>query len=273
MFSRVVSSAFILGAFIFSAGVSADVPGDVRDLVGKKARNADPRLQQRGYVHINSQKTGGHNSYGMWWQPSSRTCLNVGYEHGRVESIRTAPPVDCNQHDYYSSSGDDDDSSGAALAIGAVALLGVLAMSHDSEHHEDQAHYDDRYNEEEFERGHRDGLYNHSFSNYNNTDAYGQGYRSGADQREHNSSYRYQTNHYDNGYRQKVDFSDLQGARASSADSELQNRGFVNVDGAKSDSASYTYWYNGYTGQCLQMMTVNGRAEDIRDIGHHPQCR
>ena len=146
-------------------------------------------------------------------------------------------------------------------------------MTHNSEHHDDETHYDDRHDEEEFERGHRDGLYNHSFNNYNRTDTYIQGYNSGVDQREHDSAYRQQTTHYDNGYRRKVDFSDLVGARASSADNELQSRGFTNVDAIKSGSASYTYWYNGYTGQCLQVTTANGRAEDISDIGHHPQCR
>jgi hypothetical protein len=273
MFSRKIAGALIVCSCLFSAIVSADMPSDVRDLVGEKAKNADPRLQQRGYVHIDSTRTGSNNSYGMWWKPSSSTCINVGYEHGRVEGIRIAPAIDCNQHDYFSSGGDDSGSNAAAIAIGAAALIGVLAMSHNSEHHDDQTHYGDRHNEEEFERGHRDGLYNHSFNNYNGTDAYVKGYNSGAAQREHASAYRYQTSHFDNGYSRKMEFSDLVGARASSADSELQSRGFVDVDGIKSNNASYTYWYNGRTGQCLQMTTIDGRAADIIDIGHHPQCR
>jgi len=271
MKSKLLSGASIILACLFSLTVSASTPADVRDLVGEKAKNADPKLQRRGYVHIESQKTGSHNSYGMWWSPSARTCLTVGYEHGRVDTIHTAPPIDCNQHGYFD--GDDDDVNAAAVAVGAAALIGVLAASHKSHHHESNTHESDQQNEEEFERGYRDGLYNNSFDDYRDTQAYVNGYRSGVDQRQHNASYRYQDDRYDHGYQREVEFTDLVGTRGSSADKELASRGFRDVDTIKSNNAAYTYWYNGHTGQCLQMMVVDGRDDDIRDVGHHPQCR
>jgi len=272
MKSRLLCRLSVVFACLLAVSASADTPRDLRDLVGEKAKKADPQLQRRGYIHIESEKTGSHNSYAMWWSPSMSTCVSVDYEHGRVDDIRRYPPMDCNQHGYFSDD-DDDDSKAAALAVGAAALIGVLAVSHNSRHHDDDTHYDDQYSEEEFERGYRDGLYNHSYDNFNDTQSYSKGYQSGNRQRDHNSAYRHQNSHYDNGYRREADFSDLVGARASSADDGLQDLGFVNVDTIKSSNASYTYWYNGYTGQCLQMMTTNGRAEDIRDMGEYPQCR
>jgi hypothetical protein len=272
MKSPLFTKALLLVACLFSAAVSANMPRDVEDLVGKKASNGDPKLQRRGYVHIETQRGGSHNSWGMWWNPSSRQCVTVAYEHGRIKGITSSPPVDCNQSTYHTSD-NDDSNAGAALAIGAVALIGAIAVSHKSHHHEDKVHDQDQKNEDEFERGHRDGLYNKSFDNFNRTSAYANGYQSGVDQRDHDAAYRYHSGRNDNGYRKAVEFSDLNGARASSADNALTERGFRNVDGLKDGGTAYTYWYNGYTSQCLQMIVVGGRATDIRDIGQHPGCR
>lgn len=46
---------------------------------------------------------------------------------------------------------------------------------------------------------------------------------------------------------------DLVGARASGGDSDLESRG--------------------WTRQCLQMITADGRADSINDIQTHPRCR
>lgn len=71
----------------------------------------------------------------------------------------------------------------------------------------------------------------------------------------------------------KESYSDLVGARASSADSALRDRGFSNVDSFKSGNAAYTIWYNRRSDQCLQMAVADGRADSIVDIQTHPQCR
>lgn len=71
-----------------------------------------------------------------------------------------------------------------------------------------------------------------------------------------------------------VNFSDLVGAKAAGVDSELQSRGFRSVDGFQSGSnGKGTIWWNDRTRQCLQMITVNGRADSITDIQTHPRCR
>ena len=263
----------VIATFLLSSVASASVPRDIEDQVGRKARNADPALQRHGYVHIETQKSGNHSSYGQWWNPSRRQCLTVHYEHGRVKHISEAPAFDCNQQSHHLAHDDDDDTKKVALAIGAAALVGAIAMSHKSHHHDDDKHYDNDSNELEFERGHRDAVHNHSYDNYNDTHAYTDCYNSGVEQRDHDTSYRHHSGRYDRGYGTGAKYSDLDGARASSADSSLSDRGFRNVDGFKEGTAAYTIWYNRFSGQCLQMTVADGRVEDISDIGSHPGCR
>ena len=75
------------------------------------------------------------------------------------------------------------------------------------------------------------------------------------------------------GGRESVKFDDLVGARASSGESELEARGFRNVDGFKSGTTSYTIWYNRRTRQCLQVATAEGRYDSVTDIQEHDKCR
>ncbi|WP_395394569.1 hypothetical protein WBP07_04755 [Novosphingobium sp. BL-8A] len=70
-----------------------------------------------------------------------------------------------------------------------------------------------------------------------------------------------------------VTVSDMNGWRASSADVELKNRGFTNVDAMQSGSTSYTIWYRRASSQCVQMTTAEGKTTDVRDIGTHPKCK
>ena len=70
-----------------------------------------------------------------------------------------------------------------------------------------------------------------------------------------------------------VQFDDLVGARASSGEDELEDRGFRNVDSLRSGNPSYTIWYNRRTRQCLQAATVEGRYDSVTDIQQHPKCR
>uniref|UniRef100_B3ENT1 Uncharacterized protein n=1 Tax=Chlorobium phaeobacteroides (strain BS1) TaxID=331678 RepID=B3ENT1_CHLPB len=71
----------------------------------------------------------------------------------------------------------------AVAAVAAAALLGVAALSHHDGHYPDGVRYDDVNDKAEFERGYRDGLHNAVRNNYNNTQAYRHGYKSGLDER------------------------------------------------------------------------------------------
>lgn len=70
-----------------------------------------------------------------------------------------------------------------------------------------------------------------------------------------------------------ITVSDLNGWRASTADTELRNRGFANVDAFQSGNTSYTIWYRKESAQCVQMTTADGKASDVRDIGTHAKCK
>lgn len=56
---------------------------------------------------------------------------------------------------------------------------------------------------------------------------------------------------------------DLVGARGSSGEQALQQRGYRFVKGEKSGSDSYTNWRNIRTGQCITVRTANGRYQSL----------
>jgi hypothetical protein len=280
MISNLFRGALVIGAWAFAATVSANTPGDVRDLVDARASSGSMELERRGYVHISSQK-GADRAWGMWWNPATRTCVSVATVNGRFGSLTTAPDIDCNQSghgtEYHGAHEQDDGASGAAIALGAAAVLGAIALAHKSHHHDDNRHHDDHAYENDFERGHNDGLYNHHFDNYNNSSAYADGYRSGVEQRDHDSAYRNHSGRYDRGYEpvgvQSSEFADLNGRNKRNAHQALRDWGFDRVDTMESGSTEYTIWYKRRTGQCVQIAEADGRALDVRGIGRHPACR
>ena len=258
------------------AGALAAKASDLRDLVGARAGQAEGDLESRGWASMGAHKT-STGIYTYWWNAQGKDCVRVNTRDGRYESITDAKANDCGQ-----KAGSD----GVAIAAGAAALLGVLALTHKS-HHRGDKEYDNQNSYAEFERGHRDGLYNHSYNSRNSTKEYAEGYQSGADERAQQSSYRpeyrnYQGNSWSNnegnsgwsGGSQQVGFSDLVGARAAGVQSDLGRRGFRQVDSMSQGSNSIiTIWWNGNSRQCVQMITANGRADSLTDIGTHPRCR
>jgi hypothetical protein len=151
MKSRTISAAAFVAAILFSLAVSA-APHNVQDLVGMKAKNADPQLQSRGYTRVGSDRSDKNHSWGMWWNPSSRQCLTVAYARGKVENITDSPEFDCNQGQHPSSSN----------------------------------------NRDEYDRGYSDGLNDRRVNNYNRASAYSEGYQAGTDQRGKNSGHHNQ---------------------------------------------------------------------------------
>ncbi len=85
--------------------------------------------------------------------------------------------------------------------------------------------------------------------------------------------YYARTNYGGGGNNNRVDLTDLIGARASSGESEMKNRGFRNVDGFTSGNDKGTIWWRNQSRQCIQIITVNGRYDSVTDIGTHPKCR
>ena len=56
---------------------------------------------------------------------------------------------------------------------------------------------------------------------------------------------------------------DLVGARGSSGEGALQERGYTYVKGEKSGAGSYTYWRQARTGQCIVVRTAEGRFQSL----------
>lgn len=68
------------------------------------------------------------------------------------------------------------------------------------------------------------------------------------------------------------DVRDLVGARGSSGETALTNRGYVNVGGETGDDRTWTYWWNERRGVCLSVATRNGRYDSIVATPA-PDCR
>ncbi|WP_343685477.1 hypothetical protein [Asticcacaulis sp.] len=281
MKTKVCSALALAAATLTALPAMAAPPSDVRDLEGARAAGGESALQDRGYVHIKTRKD-TDTSWSYWWNASRKQCVMVGTYNGRYDSIDSTTSSDCNQNNH--------DGSKAALA--AAAIIGVAVLAHNAHDHEKRQHEADAQSEADFDAGFRDGQYNHSYSPQNRSDRYAEGYEAGVHEREQNSGHRYTAggsydsrgnsdngSRYSGGYttpyrpRGQAGFSDLQGARGSSADSQLSGRGFANVDGFKSDNAAYTIWFNPSTRQCVQMAVVDGKVDSILDIRTHPKCR
>lgn len=153
------------------------------DLIGVKGSSGETELINRGYTHVDVSKHQG-TAYSYWWRNSGNNCVRVATNDGRYRSIIDADASDCGQTQRESSGISD----GAKVAIGAAAILGIAALAHKSHHRDDNS-----YNEQqtaEFERGYRDGLYHHSFQNYNNSREYANGFDKGESERRSQTGYR-----------------------------------------------------------------------------------
>lgn len=264
-FAKSLMQVFSVGVFALTPTLAtAQNARSLNDLVGARAAGAEQDLTSRGFVFITGQ-AGGDARYNYWWNSSSRNCVMVMTRDGRYSSIADAPATDCNQH---GSSG----SGGAVAAVAVGALIGAALLAHRSGHHDDQQHYADSDREADYERGFRDGLHNQRFNDRGASDAYGDGYRQGEQQRGHETNYGGNES-YGGGHDQPANFNDLVGSRAPGAESQLGARGFSNVDSFRSGSGSGTIWWNPRTRQCLQMIVVEGRADSVVDIQSHARCR
>ncbi|KAA9132641.1 hypothetical protein F3N42_05330 [Marinihelvus fidelis] len=259
----------LVAVFTLATAAHADTPRSVDDLVGARASSGAAALNDRGWLHIQTQKS-YDRSWSYWWNRDDSECISVAVADGRFDAITTTTASDCNQQ------GGGDNNNAAAIAIGAAAVLGAIALAHKHHHHDDDDHYDDQDDEAEFDRGYRDALHHRTYNNYDRTDAYREGFDSGTDQREHETSYRYHQEEYgrdySNHYSRTVNLADLDGTRASSADSEMRERGFTHVDTLKSGNTSYGIWYNRRSGQCMQLGVADGRVVNVTDIHRHPGC-
>ncbi|MDG5749084.1 hypothetical protein P8Q88_12945 [Qipengyuania sp. XHP0207] len=240
--------------------VLAEKASQLVDINGTMGRDAEYQLQQRGFSHVSTHKNEMGYASSYWWDEADDDCVQVEVYNGRVETIQDASDQDCGHH---------TGSAGTAVAaVAGAAILGAL-LSHKSHHHEDGNHHSDRDSEMQYERGYTDGLHNAAYHNYDRSDAYSNGYSAGVQQRNANLSHH----HGQGGYRQAAQFKDLRDARAAGGMSELERRGFRQVDNFTSGNTRYSIQWRPQSRQCVQVTIADGRFYDIRDIGQHTNCR
>lgn len=260
---RVISicvSAALVGGPVAAAAKSAS---NLRDLIGARAAGGERDLQRRGFVLTDGHK-GSSSSYTYWWSASRRDCVMVRTSDGRFQSINDVSAADCNQQNHHGN-------AGTAAAAGVAAIIGAAILAHKSGHHDDGRHYSDAEREAQYERGYRDGL--HGLSSREGAESYQSGFRNGVEQRGRETTYQpsYSSNW---GGGSAIDLNSLVGARAAGVESELQANGFRSVDGfASGNNGRGAVWWNRRTSQCVQVITVDGRADSVMDIGTHPRCR
>jgi hypothetical protein len=289
--TRSLSACTALALAFAPVAAAAKSASSLNDLVGARASGAESDMEARGWVVIDGHK-GNNAAYSYWWNSSRKDCVMVTTRDGRYAAISDVTPGDCNQK---SSGGSNTGAAVGAVAAGALIAALIASSSHKSGNHDNGQHYSDSQKEADYEHGYRDGLHNSPYHATGDRDSYSSGYDNGVQQRErelqdnherssgYNDGYRNGGNNsgYSSGYRnsgggsaQPAEFKDLVGAKAAGAESDLEARGFRNVDGFESGSnGKGTIWWNGRTGQCLQMITVNGRADSIEDIQTHQNCR
>lgn len=261
---KMVSRAIVMAAVsVLLAAAAFGQANKLQDIVGSRGSSGESMMHDRGYVMIHAEPE-DDKVYSYWWNRTDKKCVMVTTTEGRYAFILDSTPADCNRADEKGL------STGAkvGIGVGAAAVVGAIVLAHKAHDHDNDRHYDDANKEAEYERGFRDGLYDSAYHNYSNAREYSDGYSAGVEQRRQNTSYSSGWG----GYRPHVNLSDLKGIRASSGETELQNRGFRNVDGYKSGGSSYTIWWNGRTRQCVAVSTYDGRYNWIGDT-QNANCR
>ncbi len=260
IFRDAISTTSMLTVALGPLPALAAAPSDIADLVGARASGGETQMEARGYT-LHHASPGEGKSFTYWWHGGKKNCVRVTTEEGRYAAIRSESNSECGH-----KSGDNT----AAIAVGAAALLGVVALASKSHHREDR--YNDVSRTAEFERGYRDGLYGQSYHNYNRTDAYSDGYGQGTQQRGYETSYR-PGYHYGGGYSGFVNVNDLVGRPTADVRSQLASRGFVLKDDIAPGGGGHirTYWRSA-SEQCIVVHSRNNSVFSI-DTARKRNCR
>jgi hypothetical protein len=257
-FTRLVASSVALAMALAGTAAAAQE----NDLQGARAAGALTQMEQRGYVSSGNGQN-GDNSYTYWWRSRDNQCVRLTTNNGQISNTRRVSASDCGQR------GSSNDA-GVGIAVAAAAILGVAALSHRSHNRNDR-----EYNAQqaaEFERGHRDGLYNYAYSNYGRSEQYQHGYESGVQERDQQGSYR-RGNNYRGGYTPQQTISDLAYQSRDYGQTQITQRGFRQVGDVRIPGGGhhFIYW-NATTNQCVVMDTREGRVQNIEEVRNNV-CR
>ena len=101
---RIIFGTVIAGLAMAGAASAQTAVPSLSDLVGARASGAEYQMQQRGYTHIRTDKS-GNDSYSFWQEQENGQCVVVRTYQGRYQSITYAPPVDCKREGRHSGGG------------------------------------------------------------------------------------------------------------------------------------------------------------------------
>lgn len=228
-------------------------------VVGSETNAAKSIMKYGGYEQVHEQD-GSDRRWISWWNSNSEDCVVATEKNGRyIDAIGTVQ-AECKQ--YVKSSG----VSGVALAAGAAALIGGIALYQHNKHK--QQDEQKQRKDEQYQRGYTDGRNHDGRHNIDHSDDYNSGYEAGlAEYREERTrGHDDQSGFHGRRHRDFIDVADLIGARASSGENQLIERGFYNVDGRKGWHNSYTSWWNEEARECVQVVTHDGRYRDVRVV-------
>lgn len=228
------------------------------DLVGARAAGGESDLLRRGYASAGgSTKNGRKITY--WWSASRKECLEVVTWNGRFDSVNSVGHSKCGKG--------DGGATAAAVAVGAAAVIGAIALSSGGNHHN---------RDQDYQRGYRDGQYGAAYAG--NSRSYADGYNAGVQARQGQYSNNGYNNGgyypgsgplygwYDDGWRR------LEGRNTQEALNRLNSRGFAEVSNRKlGNEWVKEYWRRG-TRECLVIRSAHNRINSIQPV-HPDQCR
>lgn len=251
---QLAAASSALSLMISPIAASAAAPND---LVGARAAGGESSLSSRGYS-VTSGSTRGARKISYWWSNQRKECIEVVTYDGRFESLKNVGHGKCGKG--------DNGAAAAAVAVGAAAVIGAIALSGKSH---------DRNRDGDYQRGYNDGQYGRAFQNYSNSRSYSDGYAAGSQARNpqygsnngYNNGYNgNQYGWYDDGWRR------LEGRNTSEALDRLNRRGFVEVSNRKMGSEWVKeYWRRG-TRECLVIRSAHNRINSIQPVDPN-RCR
>lgn len=235
----------VLATFLSVASFAQSRATEFEYLVNAKGSSAEMELENKGYIHMKTDKS-GYSIYSYWWSPGQRKCVTTMLSDGRVMSVINVPAFDCNQRP--SNAGND------------YAYHTSNYNQHQAHHHESNnyQHYNDGGQDIAFERGFRDGVnhypYHNIFSSQVEIGAYSSGYNKGVSQRTDNSSYH----SGQGGYAAHVNANDILHKSENHGYAEMQKRGFAEVRRYTEDGKIFVAWYSTSTRQCVKTVAKSG---------------
>lgn len=221
-------------------------PGGFHDMMGMRAAYLDSEMQKRGFRNVGGLQGGGA-ARTTWWNGQRRQCVSVVTRNGQVDEVHSIATSSCR--------GGEQDVGGGHASLND--LVGMRAAYLDSE------------------------MSGHGYRNVGGSQGGGAARttwwnaqqrhcvmavtRNGrVDEIQSVSTSSCRDAGASSGGQGSL--SDLRGMQARNLDSEMQSRGYVWKGGYQDAGAAHAMWYNPRSRHCVNVVTRNGRVDNIESI-------